>query len=408
MPTRRTILACAPFALAGCLSRFESGEGDSEPGSDSGGSDQTSGWTTYRGDVAATGRADTTLSESFEVERLWGWDDPIATPPDHPRLARSTPGVVPTTDAVYATAADPEFAPVAVDRTDPGLRWTLDDLTDARDGEYERTPTPVVADGDTFVHTSYRLWRIDDGNPVWAQDTGLWVGDELIGDRSELYTTTAVARIDPEGGETIDTERARESGSTAGLAVGSDGAVQALRVGDTPDGLLVGYDERWNVDWEIELPGQPPRRAPALWDGTAIVVAGGETIGVDIADGELRWRTDDRGFRSGVAVDGEGTVYAPHGTDVLVALDGPDGTRQWSSEVDRPLEAFVGDQQHVFPPIVANDAVVLGGPGGLAIFDRVSGTLRWHENLALAGAPAVAFGDVYTITEAGVITIRGQ
>jgi len=400
-------------ALAGC-SIFEAeraGESLTASGS--------AGWSMYRGDLAQTGRARTRLEPPYEVERLWGYGESLTIPLHRSLDAVSRPGIAVTDRAVYATAVDTDYEPTAVHRTEPEHLWRLGDFfeADPHPSAFSRTPTPVVAGGDIFVHSKFRRDRIDavEEELVWTDDTGLWHGDRLTGDHEELYLSDSVARIDPRTGRTRATERNRDTGSDGGLAVGDGVAVHALRIHSASSGLVVGFDtDDWGVQWEEQFT-EPIYEAPAIRDGQVFVLTDGSrgapdppsepgtVVALDSDDGSENWRADLDRARIGVGVDAE-TVYAPHVEVGLVALDASDGSRQW--RLDEPLRDLIGDPAWAYPPIVADDAVVLGGPEGLLIADATDGSIRWQADLRLRGAPAVAFGDVYAITDERLVAIR--
>lgn len=413
--TRRELLGVAAASvLAGCPAAERGETGVSLDAS------APAGWPMYRGDLAQTGRARTRLEPPYEVERLWGYDESLTIPQHRSLNAVSRPGVAVTERAVYATAVDLDYEPTAVHRTEPEHLWTLPDRFDAdpHPSAFARTPAPVVAGDNVFIHTKYRRDRIDTANEelVWTEESGLFYGDRLTGDHEELYLSGSVARIDPETGNSISTERTRENGSDGGVAVGDDIAAHALRVDSGTSGLVVGFDTNdWSVEWN-ERVSEPIYEAPAIHEGQVFVLTDGSrggpdppsepgtVVALDSDDGSENWRADVSRARIGVGVDAE-TVYAPHEDEGLVALDTSDGTHRWS--VGEPLRELIGDPAWAYPPIVADDAVVLGGPEGLIIVDAADGSIRWQDDLRLRGAPAVAFGDVYAIAADRIVSVRG-
>ncbi len=381
----------------------------------------TEKWPMYRGDLAQTGQAKTRLEAPYEVERLWGYGESL-TIPDHRSLDYvSRPGIAVTDRAVYATAVDTDYEPTAVHRTEPEQLWRLTDIADddLKSSAFARTPAPVVAGSEVFIHSKYRRDRINPAEEklVWTDETGLLYGDRLTGNHEKLYLSGSVARIDPETGNSISTERTRENGSDGGLAVGDDVAAHALRVDGSRSGLVVGFDtDDWSVEWEEQFT-EPIYEAPAIHEGQVFVLTDGSrggpdpssepgtVVALDSDDGSENWRADLSGARIGVGVDTE-TLYAPHEDDGLIALATSSGSRQWS--LDEPLRDLIGDPAWAYPPVVADDAVVLGGPEGLAIVDATDGEIRWQEDLRLRGAPAVAFGDVYALTDDRIVAVRSS
>lgn len=415
--TRRQVLATGGMiTLPGC-SMLSSKETPRAPLDTS----DTKKWPMYRGDVAQTGRANTELEPPYEVDRLWGFGEAL-TIPDHRSLDYvSRPGIAVTDRAVYATAVDTDYEPTAVHRTDPQRLWGLADIFDGdpHPSAFARTPAPVVAGEDVFVHSKFRRDRIDAESEelVWNDETGLSYGDRLTGNREELYLSGSVARIDPETGNSISTERSQENAAGGGVAVGTDVAVHALRIDSGRSGLVVGFDtDDWSVQWEEQFT-EPIFEAPAIHDGQVFVLTDGgrqapdpvsepgAVVALNGDDGSENWRADLSGARIGVGVDSD-TVYAPHVDDGLVALDATDGSRQWS--LDEPLRDLIGDPAWAYPPVVADDAVVIGGPKGLLIADAADGSIRWQRDLRLRGAPAVAFGDIYAITDDRIVAVRSH
>lgn len=397
------------IGVAGCAS--QSDQADEQPPL-SGTSD---GWTTARGTIAGTGRADTALAGLSDVEWLLEYDEPLASDPPRSASRRSTPGVVVTENLVAATSVDPEHPPVAIDRSSQDVRWSLNEFIDPHAQEWERTPAPVAAGGELFVHSSHKQCRIAASDVVWKQAQGLWSNDKLTGDKSELYRTSSFTRIDPQDGTVRGNERERSSGPSPGVAVGSNRAIQTFRVDGDRSGAIVGYDDDWNIDWELALDGVPIESPPAISDGVGYLLTTRGTIAVNLTDGTVVWRTDDYREQVGIGLDEEQTVYVLHETETLVALNTDDGSRRWTAVTDRSLGELIGFDpvsrgidHRCYAPIVTADAVVLSGPGGIAVFDRADGSIRWQEDWTLVGSPAVAFGDLYAITTDGIVAVRGK
>ena len=374
-------------------------------------------WPCYRGGLTQTGRADTSLIE-LEKDPLVRFGAPLSSPKTS--RTRPTPGVAVTETTVFATAKDVYEPPLAVDRLDGDLLWRLDEVleNDVREREFDRTPNPLVICNSVFLNTSWRLNRLHtrSGQVEW------WKGDVArnsppTGNQHEMYNADTVCRIDPETGSLRGCERFRERGIFEGLARGGRHAVVSVRTDGGHAGLVAGYDvDDWSVSWTRSLE-RPIWEAPAVHDGRAFVLtdasrdaisgAGGEAVAYDLESGAERWRTELPEARGCPAHDEDETLYFSHERDVLVGIDDDDGSRVWSADVDEDLEALVGDPAAVYPPIVADDAVVLGGRDGLVVVDRADGSLRWDADWTLQGAPAVAFGDVYAITDEAIVAVRG-
>lgn len=374
-------------------------------------------WSTYRGDVRQTGRAATELTSPFDVDLIRELDRRLSV--DDPPIPAPTAGLAVTHDTVYATARDGQFPPIAVSRTGHDVRWRFDDVVEQpHEQSFFRTPVPVAIGDDVFVQTQWDLHRIDgpSGELVWSEAGTMTRNGPMVGDRSRLYYPDSVGVVDARSGEYAGSHRFRDRGVFTGLSVGDAGAVAVARTNGGHDGVIASYDtDDWSVQWR-DLTAQPFLEAPAIHDGVAVALAdasggtsrgdGGETIAYDLATGTAFSRIETPDARAGVGLHEEGTAYLPHETHGLLALDVVEGTPRWHA--DRSLSSLVGDPDHCYPPIVADDAVVLGGRGGLAILDRDDGTLRHHLDRPLLGMPAAAYGDVYAITDEEILAIRGS
>lgn len=410
MRRRELLGSCGALAISGCT--FLETEDERAP---SLGDPEQAAWPTYRGTVAQTGRANTAVAPPYEVEAVRVFGESLSErAPSNPT---PTTGLAVSSGAIYATAVDERFPPQAVDRRDGDLLWRLDELLDQhRDDEFFRTPVPVAVGDDVFVQTKYNFARIhgSDGSFVWQSDVAAPSNGPVIGNQSGLYYPGSVSVVDPRSGEVLGSHRFRETGVFEGVSVDGDRAIAAVRTEDGASGLLGGYGAEWSLRWQDDS-SRPFFEAPAIHDGTAICLAdanaepirgsGAETIAYDLATGAVRWHEQTPEARTGVALDEAGTVYLPHESSGLLALDANDGSEIWAA--DRPLSSLVGDPDACYPPIVADNAVVLSGRGGLAILDREDGALRHHVDRPLFGMPAVAFGDVYAITDREILAIRG-
>jgi len=409
---RRTLLAtgCA-LAIPGCSLRDDS---ERPPSVDD---PEPSAWSTYRGNVAQSGRAATALEPPYEIERLRQFGTGLSV--ELPSMPAPTAGLAVTQDTVYATAADEYFAPIAISRTGHDLHWRFDDvIEETREQAFFRTPVPVAIGDDVFVQTHWDLARIDgpDGTLIWSEDGTTTTNGPMIGDRTRLYYPDTVGSVETRSGEYLGSHRFRDRGVFEGVSVGYGNAVAVARTNGGHDGVIAGYDtDDWSVQWQDDTV-QPCFEAPAIHDGTAIALTdasregihggGGKTIAYDLATGAVRWRIETPDARVGVALDGEGTAYVPHERSGVLALDTEAGTRKWHAS--RSLSSLVGDPDDCYPPIVADDAVVISGRGGLAILDRTDGAVRHHLDRPLFGMPAVAYGDVYAITDQAILAIRGS
>lgn len=134
---------------------------------------------------------------------------------------------------------------------------------------------------------------------------------------------------------------------------------------------------------------------------------------LDAEDGSLRWRTgveESAYLEDRVAATGE-TVYVTNGTDpypienvpkAVTAFAADDGSRRWTTEVEGPS----GDPEYLGAPAVANGSVYVVTDGNLATYpetgtvhalDADTGDLEWRfrTKVNLRSDPAVANGTVY-------------
>lgn len=391
VPRRTVLAACGALVLSGCSVQEDSG------GPPLGSAQPAEAWTMYRGNIAQTGFVETTLSGPYEHRPLWRFSNPIEVVD----YRRSLSGVIATEDVLVATADDSTFQPCAVDRTDPDLLWRA---SSTHDPEFRLTSHPVAIGDSVFVAswTSTARFAATDGDVVWERELGLSRDSPFVGDRSVLHHPDFVS-LDPETGDTQSPERI--DARALGTAATDTHAIVGTRSADGRDGQVVGYDrDELTIEWTQE-PEFPPREAPAIHDGYAVTLTkpargrASRTIAYDPVDGTVLWERDIPGARRAPALDEDGTIYLPHQDDGVLALKAETGETRFRGNADDDLAALFDPQEKVYPPIVTNDAVVLSGSAGLVIFDRDDGTIRWKTELRLMGAPAVAFGNIYVITD---------
>ena len=304
---------------------------------------------------------------------------------------------------VYSVARDA----AALDARTGERRWRVE-----LPGRAEHAP--ALGDDRLFVATEERVLALDreDGSERWAESLPRSAGDPpTLGGDPAVLTVPLVARrnaagllaYDPASGErrwenstirarrpAIDGERVyttgyRSDGDTGVLralsaADGSRRWERELASPDTPpvvadDGILVGstgtlrtYDPAGEERRSLAVGDGRLDEPPAVDGGLAVVGAGGETIAVDLAAGEIRWRVDV-GVASGLALGREAVVV---GAETLSEETGP----------------------------------------GVAVLDRTDGRVRWEYDLGgfdsvVSTPPTLADGGVYVVTnrEASVLAL---
>ncbi|HEU0032157.1 MAG TPA: PQQ-binding-like beta-propeller repeat protein [Kofleriaceae bacterium] len=178
------------------------------------------------------------------------------------------------------------------------------------------------------------------------------------------------------------------------LAAGSAGGIVALE-------LATGA-----VRWRFATTS-PVRGGPAvIGDTVAIAQLDGTLLGLDARTGAIRWR-DELGV--GFAPEASHLFAAPtvDGIDVLaghqrqlVAVDRDTGHVRWSVD---PVPD--GENTQSLASVATAEGIVVGvfhrALGGVAAWDRVTGTLLWRlegeQALAVNATPVIADGTVYVV-----------
>jgi outer membrane protein assembly factor BamB len=249
---------------------------------------------------------------------------------------------------------------------------------------------PLVADGGLYVvdtrgnavaidlETGRKRWSI--AFPSDVSGTPLIAGGLLIAPADD----GVVRALSLETGETVWTTAlgvgvASSVGGSGELALigAEDGALHAL---DTATG-----EGRWSVEV-----GEPIVKAPAIADGMAYVVSGGDAVAVDVSTGEIAWRLDGLttdGFATPVSHDG--VLYLAHrpaGIGVpgeIIALDVSD-----AGESD-PIERWRWQA-----PTTGEMSVGAAGPGAVYAISADGKVYRID--------PATGIGEPYLTTGAQI------
>jgi len=222
--------------------------------------------------------------------------------------------------------------------------------------------SPVIGDGSVFVGTTDGLLQARDvltGALRWSHD----VGDQLRGAPAVANGVVVIG------------------GGLGGGITGLDAATG---------------DPRWHVD----TPDQATVYSqPAVVDGVAYVNTGPSGVAdsvyaIDVATGEVRWRTPAAvGIFNGPAVDATRVYVASAGERALVALDRATGAEVW--RLVREGDTFYS------APSVADGLVYVGSTsdatwdGSLVAVNAADGSVAWQNGThgdAQGGSPAI-YGD---------------
>lgn len=404
-PSRRAFLAsCGLLAVAGCTaptghptetSDADAGDTNTTQSSDAAtASEQASidlpdgaAWPTFGGDAANTGRRDSGTGPSAPTTKAWRTDvDGIFT----------MPGPVVADGVAYVGSGKRAYA---VDALTGTPRWDADlgsfthhfspsvtangvlfaaqsnitsggdagSLTSfAADGserwarEFTITTSPSAVDGTVFVGEStddgavLRTVADADGSDGWqvAIDADRVRGALAVVDGVVYATATGtsgdtgvVVALEAESGDEL-WSRPLDAGARAAPAV-QDGTVYV----QADDGRLFALDaETGEPSWTSRL-GEKAATAPALSEDTLVGMVENQLVGVDLADGAVRWRTDI-GYTliNGVSI-ANGRAYVGGGH--MTAVDVEDGTVAW----DQPVPGTGGG---FGAPVAVGNAVFVG------------------------------------------------
>ena len=162
---------------------------------------------------------------------------------------------------------------------------------------------------------------------------------------------------------------------------------------------VVGYGADGARRWTLSLPevvlAQPVRAS----DTEAVLVSlGGEVIKIDIATGEVRWRTTPGSDIGVSAVVAAGNVVIADRAQDLVALRVSDGTEVWRTEEVNAAVALSSSADHVQ---LVSDADVDS-------FAAADGTMAWRAGFPdSATTPTPFAGGIVLLTNAGAQALDG-
>jgi len=221
------------------------------------------------------------------------------------------------------------------------------------------TPAPPL-DGSwgSFRHDAANTGATDDPGPV-EQPAERWGTTLSVG---EPTTVTA-------------------AGDGAFFAVTRSGVVRAV---EAADGSV-----RWTGSRRMD------DVAPAVADGTVVVAADTELVGLATEDGTERWSVFLDTPVDGLATGGDRVVAVTR--DGVAGVGLADGDRQWRRAIDGTVSTA---------PTVDDGTVAVGlDSGSVLALDADSGERRWQQPVGETAeyAPAVADGRVYAAGESSVV-----
>lgn len=186
----------------------------------------------------------------------------------------------------------------------------------------------------------------------------------------------------------------------------------------------VDTDTRLDPDWQAHPPREVWRREVGSgWSSLAVVgdfvvtqeqlVAGEAVTCYELKTGNPVWKYDDSdavprvddliggdGPRATPTIAG-GRVYALGPSGTLNCLDGRDGSRVWSRQIEKEAAAERPPWGYSGSPLVIDELVVVGAGGpddkSLLAFRTDDGSLAWH-----AGTDRAAYASPMLLTLAGV------
>lgn len=358
---RRSILASTIIAFSGCSSISSRINGSTESQSPEPADCTVADspvWASFQGDRQNTGAAEMVpeLESKPDVRTI---ADGFAS---HPVSAVLDENAIYLVDSTRVSA---------IDRDDGSRQWTyrLDDFAN---------PRPALACGTVLVQTGLGVHGIDaeEGTERWRVEAGnaIFAPAIAVTDDRAAVGAGGVSMIDVATGTT--TWQSERDESCLGLAM-DDRTVYATSVDfDGKRGVVAAYDietgdRRWTFD-ELEFEGRSfafsnpvvgdelvfvldrdtglraldddgttvwnhsfgrltANPQPALHpDGTLVVNVGNdrETLAIDAATGDVRWRTPMASFGSEYVLIGGDIAYVDTG-DSLKALSIDDGTKLW-------------------------------------------------------------------------------
>ena len=236
----------------------------------------------------------------------------------------------------------------------------------------------LTSDGKGYITETYNsrvyAFSLDDGSEVWTSNFDVTAGDGLVGPHAvrdgELF-------LDHRAGPTVvidadsgDVDRTLPGGQ--GHAVGEE-RLFLIRGGDHSEEKLVAVDADDGTElYEYSTQGRP--REPTVGDQTVYVGTREQRVhAVDIDSGEREWmvRLTDRPLAICLADD----VLVVSTEDDIFGLELTDGEERW--RIDS------GSSR----PVVADDTLYVGESSGVAAYETATGEERfeWRDRDELPG-----------------------
>lgn len=187
-------------------------------------------------------------------------------------------------------------------------------------------------------------------------------------------------------------------------------AVQGAQVFvTTAYGELVALDGATGaIQWRQRFDA-PVIGAPVVDGNTVYAVArDGTALGVDTANGKLRWQTGGTRAKSGMVGTGspaiaDGLAVLPFAGGDVVAMNTKDGTRAWAGAVagQRAGRAYaVGMGDLTGDPVISGGVVYVGSAAGrTSAFDAKTGQRLWTANEGAMNPPLVVGGSVFVVND---------
>jgi len=229
--------------------------------------------------------------------------------------------------------------------TTPSLKWSAGMGFGGR---------PAIAADGTVYATTYAaandLVAVDtSGNVKWTIP-GAGQSDAAIGADGTVYAenTTTVLAIAPDGSERWEAPIDAPNGGA--LVIGGDGTIYAG--GST---VVVALDPTGHQKWSLGAPGGQNVAVVLGPDGTLYAGDGvGDVLSIDTTAGTENWHLTTPDTVAGLAVGGDGTIYAASWGGTLTAVT-PAGALAWSFTAPQPAMAIT---DYLTAPALAGDGTV--------------------------------------------------
>jgi outer membrane protein assembly factor BamB/predicted phosphodiesterase len=145
------------------------------------------------------------------------------------------------------------------------------------------------------------------------------------------------------------------------------------------------------VRWTATAGGHVLTAPPVIAEGKVLVAVtdladghAGGVIALDLATGDVRWRTlTDKPIRGGVAA-AAGVVVAPQIDGVVRGLEIATGAERWRHALSANVSSEAGAL--FAPPAVAGELAIVGHQRRLVALDAATGTVRWSVDPVPEGA----------------------